>query len=276
MQSLAELLVRGDAKADYRARTENSFKRLAEWATPDLQGAVMLAQDAVPFVTPELRARFEDTAFTEPRVETGDDGTATVTFTLPDNLTEWRVTARGASAGPLVGDSRSGFLVTKPLLIRADAPRFLVSGDASTATGVVHSSLDDSVDAVVEIRSTESTVAGTARYEMEIAPGSVTAHDATLGALAHGVARIRASVATRESGDAAEAALPVIPRGLRRLDGASGTLVEEAFAELTLAPNALDGTASLVVTLSPSLDISLIESLAYTSSVRPRTNSSER
>ncbi len=255
-----------DADGDFRARTENSFRRLAEWASKDLQGAVMLAQGAAPFVVPELRQRFEDTAFSDARVETGDDGNAEITFTLPDNLTEWRVTARGASTGALVGDTRSSFAVTKPLLVRADAPRFLVDGDASTATAVVHSSLDEAVPGVVTITSSGPAVTGDARYELDIAPGSVTAHDAALAASARGVARVRVSVATRTSGDAAETALPVLPRGLRRLDGASGTLVEEAFIELQAAADAVDGTTSLVVTLSPAIDVSLIESLAYTSS----------
>ena len=264
-QDAAALLVRmGDM--DFRARAENSFDRLAEWASKDMQGAVMMAQDAALFVVPELRQRFEDTAFTEPRVETDDDGTATVTFTVPDNLTEWRVTARGASAGPLVGDTRSAFAVTKPLLVRADAPRFLVAGDTTTATAVVHSSLDEPVEAVIEIRSTEPSVTGSVRHQVEIPSGAVISYETPLSAVDHGIARVHASVATRASGDAAEAALPVLPRGLRRLDGASGSLTEEAFAELELPEDIVVGTASLVVTVAPAIDVSLIESLAYTSS----------
>src|SRR6185436_3609990 len=66
--------------------------------------------------------------------------------------------------------------------------------------------------------------------------------------------------------DAALLALPVVPYGLRRLDGASGLLVEEAFAKLELPEGAVPGTTSLSVTLSPSIDIALLESIAYTSS----------
>jgi len=57
-----------------------------------------------------------------------------------------------------------------------------------------------------------------------------------------------------------------VPYGLRRLDGASGLLVEEAFAKLDLPDGAVDGATSLTVTLSPSIDISLLESIAFTSS----------
>ncbi len=257
-----------DAKSgDFRARAENQFARLKSWAsTADMQGAVMLAQDAVPFVVPELRRRFEDTAVTDPRVETGADGKAHLTFTLPDNLTEWRITARGASAGPLVGETRSSFRVTKPLLIRVDAPRFLVTGDATTATGIVHSSLAEAVQARVSVAAEGDRVTGETKTDVEIAPGSVTSFEAALLAAGHGAARVRASVATTKSGDAAVTGLPVLPHGLRRLDGASGTLIDEAFAELELPAEIIDGTASLVVTMSPSIDLALLESLAYTAS----------
>ncbi len=253
--------------ADYRARAENVFAGLSTWAaTPELQASVLLAQQSLPLVPAELRERFEDTAASAPRVVTDAEGRGTLTFELPDNLTEWRVTARGASAGPLVGESRTSFRVTKPLLIRADAPRFLVAGDTTTATGTVHSSLDAAVRGVVDLRATDASLAGASRSDVEIAPGSVTPYDLVLRAAAHGAGTLRAEVTSTVPGDAAVAALPVLPRGLRALDGASGTLVEEAFAELELPERFVPGTASLTVTLAPSIDVALLESLAYTAS----------
>jgi len=65
---------------------------------------IAFAQASAPMVPAELRQRFADTAYSSPSVRTGDDGKATIDVDLPDNLTEWRVNARGASAGPLVGE----------------------------------------------------------------------------------------------------------------------------------------------------------------------------
>jgi hypothetical protein len=55
------------------------------------------------YAEPTIRREFKDTAFWQPDVVTGGDGTATVEFKLPDNLTTWRATARGVTA-----DTRGG------------------------------------------------------------------------------------------------------------------------------------------------------------------------
>src|SRR5205085_8165308 len=52
-----------------------------------------------------LRARFPDTAYWNPTLVTDAHGDATVSFTLPDTLTTWRIAARGLTADTLVGQA---------------------------------------------------------------------------------------------------------------------------------------------------------------------------
>jgi uncharacterized protein YfaS (alpha-2-macroglobulin family)/TolA-binding protein len=221
--------------------------------------------DAPVFVPAELRQNFADTAFSSPSVRTGDDGAATVTVDLPDNLTEWRVTARGASAGPLVGEGRASFRTVKRILVRPDAPRFLTQGDTATATASVHSSLETETDLTVRFAPDNLRATGDAERRDKIGPGAVKEYEIVLVGDAHGLAKVRAEALTPVESDAVVEALPVVPYGLRRVDGASGLLVDEAFAKLELPEGAADGTTSLTVTLSPSIDVALLESLAYTS-----------
>ncbi len=245
-------------------RRSSSLKNYA--ADASLAGAVLKLQNAQAMAPPELRQRFEDTAYSSPRVVTGPDGRATVRVEMPDNLTEWRVTARGATRGPLVGEGRTRFAVRKDVLVRVDAPRFLVDGDATTATGTVHSDLAEATRLELRISAEGDPISGDQKHETDLPPGAVLSFDAALNASTAGPGRVRAEALTPIESDAAVVPLPVLPYGLRRLDGASGVLVEEAFAELTLPERIADGTAALVVTLSPSVDVSLLESLAYTSS----------
>src|SRR5260370_37790655 len=59
------------------------------------------------YAEPTIRREFKDTAFWQPDVVTGGDGKARVSFTLPDNLTPWRATARPLTAHtPLASPSQ--------------------------------------------------------------------------------------------------------------------------------------------------------------------------
>jgi len=77
----------------------------------------------------ELREDFQDTAFWDAHVTTGEDGRAQIVLDLPDNLTTWVARGVGVTQDTRVGEATVDLLVTKPLLVRPVAPRFLVVGD---------------------------------------------------------------------------------------------------------------------------------------------------
>jgi uncharacterized protein YfaS (alpha-2-macroglobulin family) len=99
-----------------------------------------------------VRSRFPDTAYWNPTLRTGDDGHATVSVELPDNLTTWRMGARGVTAETLVGQADVDVVSSKDLLIRPVAPRFFVVGDEVALGAVIHNNTDRSlaVEVVLE------------------------------------------------------------------------------------------------------------------------------
>ncbi|MCL4731375.1 MAG: hypothetical protein KJ044_13170, partial [Planctomycetes bacterium] len=86
---------------------------------------------------PRVRSNFKDSAFYSHSVVTGPDGRATVEFTWPDNLTDWRIAARGITTTAQVGEAFAGVKVTKQLILRDQAPRFFVEGDVVTLSGII-------------------------------------------------------------------------------------------------------------------------------------------
>lgn len=98
-----------------------------------------------------VRSRFADTAFWDPAVRTGKDGKARVTVELPDNLTTWRMHARGLTADTLVGQVDVDVLSTLDLLVRSVLPRFFVVGDEARLATIVHNNTAQAVDAQVQI-----------------------------------------------------------------------------------------------------------------------------
>ncbi len=100
-----------------------------------------------------VRSRFADTAFWDPTVRTGKDGKAQVTVDLPDNLTTWRMQAKGITADTLVGQTNVDILSSLDLLVRAELPRFFVVGDKAQIGTIVHNNTKDKLAVQVNVGS---------------------------------------------------------------------------------------------------------------------------
>jgi uncharacterized protein YfaS (alpha-2-macroglobulin family) len=102
----------------------------------------------------EIRQNFPDTAFWEAQVKTGADGKASVTVTLPDNLTTWRMDARAVTSDTRVGQATLDLISTRPLLVRPQTPRFFVNGDRTTLGAAVHNNTDHALSVTVKLEAT--------------------------------------------------------------------------------------------------------------------------
>ena len=86
----------------------------------------------------ESREIFKDTAYWNPSVRTGVDGRASVTFTLPDNLTTWVINGVAVTSLTQVGETRTELVVTKPIIVRPALPNFLRVGDKAELASIAH------------------------------------------------------------------------------------------------------------------------------------------
>ncbi|NEQ97291.1 MAG: alpha-2-macroglobulin family protein [Cyanothece sp. SIO2G6] len=78
---------------------------------------------------PRVRDKFEPIAFYNGAVETDAQGRAQVSFTLPDNLTTWRVMAIATDGNLHYGQSDTTFITTQPLITNPILPQFARPGD---------------------------------------------------------------------------------------------------------------------------------------------------
>src|SRR5690606_26040510 len=76
----------------------------------------------------EVRTDFNPLAIFAPAVRTDADGHATVEYTLPDNLTRYRVMVVAATEKNF-GSADTNITARLPLMVRPSAPRFLNFGD---------------------------------------------------------------------------------------------------------------------------------------------------
>ena len=80
-------------------------------------------------VVAKLRRRFEAVAYFNPKIHTDAQGKATVTFTLPDNITSFRVYAVAQDKGSRFASVERRLLVTKDFYLEPGVPGFFTKGD---------------------------------------------------------------------------------------------------------------------------------------------------
>jgi hypothetical protein len=230
-----------------------------------------------------LRRDCRDTAYWAPEIVTDENGEATVSLALPDNLTEWRAMARAVTTDTLVGQATMGVVVKQDIVVRPVLPRFLVQGDAITLTAVVHNFTGQAVSATVELdveglmmvaedeAMAEQIVAlpaggsAVAGWPVVVDEPPDHAQDVPGGAkvTVQAVAMIGARLIGR---DAVESTVPVIPLVVPEVTTFAGQLTRAqptATMTITLPSDAVEGLSRLEVNLAPSVAPGLLQGLAY-------------
>jgi uncharacterized protein YfaS (alpha-2-macroglobulin family) len=121
---------------------------------------------------------------------THPDGTATASFTLPDNLTTWRATAVGHTADSLFGTGRQKFIARLELMARLAPPRFLTVGDELKIPGIVTSMTDAPQQAKGRFETMGLTLLAT-RFSGDVPPRGTLRRDMTVRADKPGSATLR-------------------------------------------------------------------------------------
>ena len=80
-----------------------------------------------------VRTNFKPIAYYDGALETDARGDVSATFSLPDDLTTWRVMALALTRDARFGNADTTFLTTKPLIANPVAPQFARPGDTMNA-----------------------------------------------------------------------------------------------------------------------------------------------
>jgi len=198
-----------------------------------------------------VRQRFEDTAYWNPSVVTGPDGTGFADFEVPGNLTTWRTTARGITMDTRVGMGKSSFVATRALTLRLATPRLVAQGDEFTLIGTVNNRSDSPVSVNVSLDAKGIEVPGGPKRVDAPAHGEATVRW-TLNATKtppDGKFTLLASAngPSAELSDALQVSVPIVPRGVRETVLAGGALEGSAKPKLTLPADAMPDGAVMTV-----------------------------
>ncbi|HEY7370312.1 MAG TPA: alpha-2-macroglobulin family protein [Thermoanaerobaculia bacterium] len=104
-----------------------------------------------PEAAVQMRSEFSETAFWKPHLITGEDGSASIEFHVPDSVTSWKVWVQAVTkdlhSGRVVKESAS----IKELMVRPYVPRFLREGDKAELKVVVNNAAEKDLSGTVSL-----------------------------------------------------------------------------------------------------------------------------
>jgi alpha-2-macroglobulin len=213
-----------------------------------------------------VRKEFPDAIYWVGDLVTDARGQGRIAVTYPDALTTWRLTARAVTEDTRAGVGVARTTTTKDLIVRAITPRFLTEGDEVVVPTLVHNYRTDVRTAAVSMQATGLEPVGThTATSGALASGAERRDDWRFAARAPGTATVTASARTESDADAVALPIPVLPYGIRRDAGTSGSIVSagEATATVTMPEQANPAARSIAISLAPSLAGSVLGALDF-------------
>ncbi len=218
-----------------------------------------------------VRNNFQPLAYFNGSVRTGADGRAAVDFSLPDDLTTWRVMAVATASTPRdssayrFGTADATFVTTTPLATNPLMPQFVRPGDTFQAGASI-----TNVAAAKGTVAVSASSSGAVRFDVDGKPATTAGAQAqltsgtqavrfTLTAGAGDVAGLRVRTSGAGMTDAFSVSIPVVAQQYVEQVVDSGVTSDRADIALSIAPDARTDVGGLDVTLASTLLPEIVE-----------------
>lgn len=205
-----------------------------------------------------LRRDFRALAVWQGDIVTSEDGTATLTFPLPDSLTTYRLMAVAMAGDEEFGSGEAEFRVTKPMGLEPALPRFLRPGDRAGAGLVLRNRTANSLEVTLEARSAAPDILRLEEGESQrltLAPNESKIVRFPVQAGEPGTATMtftaRAAAPSTET-DALELNLPVISANVQETSAAFFAVDKPVEQAVQVPKDILATRGGLTVHLSPT------------------------
>jgi len=228
----------------------------------------------------ELRSDFLETAFWQPHLLTGSDGSVTIEFTVPDSVTAWKVLVEGVTRDLAAGSLEAEAQSVKELMVRPYLPRFLREGDAAALQVMVQNSSGGELSGQVTLEVTdpqteENLLAafglqpGSEKKPFTVKPGQGSVVTFPLKTPPRpGMVAFKVMATAGNLSDGELRPLPILPGRMHLAQSRFVTLKDErprqvVFEEMASSADPTRLNEQLVITVDEQLFYSLLEALPY-------------
>ncbi len=237
--------------------------------------AAQAPEAAVP-----LRSNFSETAFWQPHLLTGADGSAAIEFSVPDSVTGWRVFVHGVTKDLAGGVLEKEARTVKDLMVRPYLPRFFREGDRAELRVVVNNAGEADLSGAVSLEISDPATgenlasafglpASVPPRPFTVKPGGGATVVFPLSAPARvGTVAFKVTAQAGAFSDGELRPLPVLPGRMHLVQSRFVTLKqgiprELTFPDLAKADDPTRINEQLVVTVDAQLFYGLLEALPY-------------
>jgi uncharacterized protein YfaS (alpha-2-macroglobulin family) len=204
-----------------------------------------------------MRRLFKSTAYYAPAVPVGADGRGSVSFTLPDNLTTYRIMIVAANKQGMMGKTEGKLLIRRNLAVEPVLPRFVYEEDRFTVQARVFNGTSSPLDTAVgaNFRGIEISGGGTSGSVSKTArvPAGSSSLVSWEGRVLPnaGTITVTFNVSSGSLKDAVEVSIPVRRRGNQQRTVASGLLSPGGSLKLSLPAERSNGVLDISVSDTP-------------------------
>ncbi|MES2440578.1 MAG: MG2 domain-containing protein [Verrucomicrobiota bacterium] len=222
-----------------------------------------------PAATPiTVRKDFADLLKWSGAIQTDAQGRAEIPLEFPDNLTTWKARVWVLGKGTQVGEGSAEIITSKELMVRLQAPRFLVERDEAVFSAVVQNDHDSAKTVKVSLELDGGTLGAVdgAPRTVEIAAKSEARVDWRVRALKEGEAKFRMRADAGDDGDAVERTLPVLVHGMLRQDAWSRSVepgADSAEISVVVPEQRRPDQSKLTVRFSPTIAGAVVDAIPY-------------
>jgi uncharacterized protein YfaS (alpha-2-macroglobulin family) len=248
------------------------YSKISNWVLTAYSYPITLLAGAGKDAQVKVRENFKDTAFWESAIRTDKNGDAEISFKAPDNLTTWRLTARGHDQKGRMGETRKKFLATQDIIARLGKPRFLVEGDKVGIIGIVNNNTDSGIEKI----ATDLKADGKSVVADKDFPVSLTGFGSARKFYTLNVPEGKDSITLEYSaltpskkGDAVKHTVPVEKRGIKYVITATGDASTGNSVEIKPVKGTEDFEfvpEEIKITLTPSPLLQMIKAAEYLNS----------
>lgn len=230
------------------------------------------AASPAPLAEAQVRTQFADTALWLAAVTTDDDGVATATFDMPENLTTWKINTWAMTRDTKVGQADTTAVTSKNLIVRLQAPRFFTQRDEVVISANVHNYLDSEKTAHVSLDvppQLAKLIGDTpAQTKVTVPAGGETRVDWRIEVVKEGQATLTVKALTDEESDAMAMTFPVLVHGITKQIATTGSMPPEvldktATIEIDVPEQRKPELTRLEVRFAPSLVGAMLDALPY-------------
>ncbi len=220
-------------------------------------------------VEPTVRQEFADTAFWDAAITTNNDGVATVSLNMPENLTDWKVRSWAFGDGTRVGEASTSVVTTKNIIIRLQAPRFFTETDTVTLSAVVHNYLEEAKDVEVSLELDGNCLLPLGAINGQIVTieaGGEARVDWPVSVVREGEAVVRVLARTDIESDAMQMSFPVYVHGMLKTESFTGVVRlddDSQSIDLIVPEERRLEESRLEIRYSPSLAGAMVDALPY-------------